>query len=307
VPFFPVYPLTMKGLQGAFGGNMVTWGIPVTFLSGLLSAWLFHGWAARRFGRRSAMVGTAVLCLWPYSFYIYGTVYADAMFLALVLIAFTFVDAGRTVAAGIAGAAATATRPVGLAVLLGLVAVVWEQNRQAGRRPFCRPRDWGVLLAASGAGAYALYLWVRFGTPLAFAVAEGAPGWDQKSGPSTWLKFEYFHRIVNYRNKGLLYPIGLTAQMLLAFLLLFVAIKARAKLGLGYTIYAVVVLAIPLIGSKDFQGLGRYCLSAFPAFGALGYYLTQHISARTRVLVFTTSTIFLGVLSSAYARGSYVS
>jgi Gpi18-like mannosyltransferase len=307
VPFFPVYPMTMKGLQGAFGGNMVTWGIPITFASGLVSALLFHRWAARRFGRRAALVGTAVLCLWPYAFYIYGTVYADAMFLALVLLAFTFVDAGHTVLAGLAGAAATATRPVGLAVLLGLIAFVWEQNRDAGTRPFRRPRDLGVLLAAGGAASYALYLWVKFGTPFAFAVAEGAPGWDQKSGPATWLKFEYFHRIVNFRNQGLLFPIGLTAQLLLAVLLLFVVIKARARVGLGCTVYAVTVLAIPLIGSKDFQGLGRYCLSAFPAFGALGFYISQHISVRMRVLFFTTSTIFLGVLSSAYARGSYVS
>jgi Gpi18-like mannosyltransferase len=307
VPFFPAYPLTMRGLHGTFGGNMVTWGMPITFVSGLASAVLFHRWAARRLGRRAAAVGTAILCLWPYAFYIYGTVYADAMFLAFVLLAFSFVNAGHTVLAGLAGAVATATRPVGLAVLLGLVAVVWEQNRRAGTRPFRRRRDWWVLLSAGGVGAYAIYLWVEFGTPVAFAVAEGAPGWDQESGPATWLKFEYFTRVVEFRTRGLLYPIGLTAQMLLAVLLLIVVIKARARVGLGHTVYAVTVLAIPLIGSKDFQGLGRYCLAAFPAFGALGYYVAQHIGVRARVLLFGASTVFLGVLSSAYARGSYVS
>jgi Gpi18-like mannosyltransferase len=307
VAFFPAYPLTMRGLQNAFGGNMVTWGIPVTFAAGLVSVVLFHRWAARRFGRRAAVLGTALVCLWPYAFYIYGTVYADAMFLAFVLLAFAFVDAGHNALAGLAGAVATATRPVGVAVLLGLTAVVWEQNRRAGRRPFRQRRDWSVLLAAGGLGAYATYLWVRFGTPFAFAVAEGAPGWDQKSTPATWFKFAYFDRIASFRDQGLLYPINLTAQMLLALSLLLIVIKARDRIGLGRTVYAVTVLAIPLIGSKDFQGLGRYCIAAFPAFGALGYYIAQHISVRMRVLLLVSSTVFLGVLSSAYARGSYVS
>ena len=307
VAFFPTYPMTMRGVQGAFGGNMVTWGIPITFVCGLVSAILFHRWAARRFGRRPAAVGAALLCLWPYAFYLYGAVYADAMFLAFALMAFSFVNAGHTLLAGLAGAVATATRPMGLAVLVGLVAVVWEQERRENRRPFRQRRDWWVVLAAGGFGAYATYLWVEFGTPFAFAVAEGAPGWDQRSGPRTWLKFEYFTRVVEFRQRGLLYPLNLTAQLLLAVLLLVAAIKARAKLGLGHTVYAITVLAIPLIGSKDFQGIGRYSLAAFPAFGALGFYVSQHLGPRLRTALLLTSVVFLGVLSSAFARGAYVS
>jgi Gpi18-like mannosyltransferase len=307
VAFFPTYPLTMRALHAAFGGNMVAWGIPITFVCGLVSAILFHRWAARRFGRRPAAVGAALLCLWPYGFYLYGAVYADAMFLAFVLMAFTFVNAGHTLLAGLAGAVATATRPMGLAVLVGLIAIVWEKDRQSNLRPFRQRRDWWVVLAAGGFGAYATYLWVKFGNPLAFAVAEGAPGWDQNSSPRTWLKFEYFERIVEFRSRGLLYPLNLTAQLLLVVLLLVAVIKARAKLGLGYTLYAISVLAIPLVGSKDFQGLGRYSLSAFPAFGALGFYVAQHLGPRLRTLLLLTSVVFLGVLSSAFARGAYVS
>jgi Gpi18-like mannosyltransferase len=307
VPFFPTYPMAMRGVQGVFGGNMVAWGIPITFVCGLLSAILFHRWAARRFGRRPAAVGAAILCLWPYAFYLYGAVYADAMFLAFVLMAFSFVNAGHTLLAGLSGAFATATRPVGLAVLLGLIAIVWEKDRRQNLRPFRQRRDWWVVLAAGGLGAYATYLWIEFGNPFAFAVAEGAPGWDQKSTPRTWFKFEYFERVVEFRQRGLLYPLNLTAQLLLAVVLLVATIKARHKLGFGYTVYTVSVLAIPLIGSKDFQGVGRYSLAAFPAFGALGFYVAHYLGPRLRTLLLVTSVVFLGVLSSAFARGAYVS
>ena len=36
------------------------------------------------------------------------------------------------------------------------------------------------------------------------------------------------------------------------------AAAVRRFFGWGYCAYAVVVLAIPLIGTKDFKGTGRY-------------------------------------------------
>jgi Gpi18-like mannosyltransferase len=307
VPFFPAYPLVMRGLHNLFGGDLVTWGIPVTFVCGLLTSVLLYRWCSRRFGPKSAAFATLLLCVWPYAFYLYGAVYADAMFLAFVLLAFTFVDAGHPLLAGVAGAIATATRPVGLAVMLGLAAVVWEQRRRRGLSATRPSRDWWVLVSAGGIGAYATYLWVTFGNPAAFAVAEGAPGWNQKSKPNTWLKFEYFTRVVQFRRDGLLYPVSLTIQMLLVVLLVVVAVKSRNKIGMGYTVYAVSVLAIPLIASKDFQGLGRYSLAAFPAFGVLGDQLAQRVRARPRMAILAGSVVLLGVLSSAYGRGCYVS
>ena len=307
VPFFPAYPLAMRGLHNLFGGDLVTWGIPITFVCGLLSAVLVHRWCLPRFGPKSAAIAIVLLCVWPYAFYLFGAVYADAMFLAFVLLAFTFVDAGYPLLAGLAGALATATRPVGLAVLLGLAAVVWEQRRARGLSATRPSRDWWVLVSAGGIGAYATYLWVTFGNPAAFAVAEGAPGWNQKSKPNTWLKFEYFTRVVQFRRDGLLYPISLTIQMLLVVLLIVVAVKARNKIGIGYTVYAVSVLAIPLIASKDFQGLGRYSLAAFPAFGVLGDQLAHRVRLRPRLAILAGSALLLGFLSAAYGRGCYVS
>jgi len=297
----------MRGLHNLFGGDLVTWGIPVTFVCGLLTSVLLYRWCSSRFGSKSAAFATLLLCVWPYAFYLYGAVYADAMFLAFVLLAFTFVDAGHPLLAGVAGAIATATRPVGLAVMLGLAAVVWEQRRRRGLSTTRPSRDWWVLVSAGGIGAYATYLWVTFGNPAAFAVAEGAPGWNQKSKPNTWLKFEYFTRVVQFRRDGLLYPVSLTIQMLLVVLLVVVAVKSRKRIGMGYTVYAVSVLAIPLIASKDFQGLGRYSLAAFPAFGVLGDHLAQRVRARPRVAILAGSVVLLGILSSAYGRGCYVS
>ena len=46
--------------------------------------------------------------------------------------------------------------------------------------------------------------------------------------------------------------------------------RVRRLFGWGYLAYAAVVLAIPIIGTKDFMGTGRYVLAAFPVIAAAG-------------------------------------
>ena len=81
--------------------------------------------------------------------------------------------------------------------------------------------------------------------------------------------------------------------------------RVGRKFGWGYAVYVVVVLAIPLVGSKDFQGIGRYCLAAFPAFAVMGEYLMTRRRLATGVLVL--SALALCLLCSGFARGAYVS
>ena len=45
------------------------------------------------------------------------------------------------------------------------------------------------------------------------------------------------------------------------------------RFGWGYAAYTAVVLLIPILGTKDFMGTGRYVLAAFPVMAAAGDYL----------------------------------
>src|SRR6185503_7550 len=137
-------------------------------------------------------------------------------FLVGVLGAFVLLERDRPVLAGIVGMLATAGRPVGMGVVLGLVAVTlerrgalvvpglervrargwrgaWSEARAgAGGRPWAgawslvapafaprrlRARDAGVLLSLGGLVAWMRYLAVTFGDPLLFVHVEAVPGW----------------------------------------------------------------------------------------------------------------------------------
>ena len=336
--FFPLYPLLLRALHRVLGGAVAIWGIPVTFVSGAVGVALYWRWVQDKVHDAARTTALAVLVLWPYALYLYGAVYADALFVALSLAAFTFVERDRIVLASLLGALATATRPVGIAVVVGLSARVIEQRgvlRLAVRKPtwlwnattpgngashdtlegarrrilelrvrWLRPSDAFIAVSAAGLVGYSIFLSRRFGDPFAFATAEAAPGWDQNPGPSVWLKHAWLTRLTHLPESGLRYFGVVTLQGLLAIGLVLLIPRIVRRFGWAYGIYTLVLLAFPLLGSKDFQGLGRYALAAFPAFAALGEVLATH--SRLRVAWFTLSAIGLVVFCGSFARNGYV-
>jgi hypothetical protein len=133
-----------------------------------------------------------------------------------------------------------------------------------------RWREIGVLVSGLGLVAWTVYLWTSYGDPLAFATVQAAPGWNQGGGPRTWFKFDYVGTLL-WRSPDL--AVRLTAQALMVLLAILLLRRVWRLFGWGYLAYAVVVLAIPLIGTKDFMGTGRYVLAAFPVIAAGGHLL----------------------------------
>jgi hypothetical protein len=320
VAFFPAYPLAMRGL-GHLVGNVYVAGVVITVAAGLAAALLFAGWSAQRLPRSVAGGAVALLVLYPYAFYLYGTVYADALFVAASIGAFVLLERNRPWVAGGVGALATAGRPIGIAVLVGLTvrAVELAALRPAVELAAQRPaptdpaptvaavpageapartapagahrmalahrgarvraalttvgwRDAGVLLSAAGLLGYCGYQWVRFGTPLAFVEAESAPGWDQGTGLLVWFKVAFVRELVQSRNLG---KLRLLAAAMACVVVVLLLPRIRRRFGWGYAVFTAVVVAIPVLSTKDFMGSGRYVLAAFPAFAAAADFLAE--------------------------------
>jgi hypothetical protein len=299
VAFFPAYPELLRALAG-LAGDPAVWGVVVTAASGAAIAVLLPAWCARMGAASSALTTLLVLLAWPYAWYLVGAVYADALFIAATLAAFVLVEADRPVASGVAGALATAARPVGGAVVVGLVVRTLERRR-GGQ---LRARDAGVLLSVTGLAIYAAYLARRFHQPLAFEKAEGAPGWDQRPGPAVWFKQPFWHRLVHLPTSGTQYFACIAFQAVLAVAVLALVPIVIRRFGWGYGAYTFAVLGLPFLSSKDFQGLGRYALAAFPAFAVIGAELQER--PRLRRWWLPVSAPVLLFLTAAYSRGAYL-
>ena len=145
-----------------------------------------------------------------------------------------------------------------------------------------RLRDSGVLLSFAGIGSYCLFLWHRVGDPIAFNTVQSAPGWNQGTGPKTWIKYSFFADVIRGEHS---YGIRLVAQALLCLLFIIAIPFVAKRIGAAYAIYTSVIIGIPLIGTSTMQGFGRYLLSAFPVFAVGGALLAERVKLQRAVLV----------------------
>ena len=297
VAFFPAYPLAMLAAEWIVG-DMYVAGILATFLAGTAVAALLFAWLRARMAPVAAWTALAAFLLFPYAFYIYGVVYADALFIAALLGAFLLLEDDRPVLAGLAGAVATAARPLGVVLVVALA--VRAVERKGGWRGI-RPADAGVLLALLGLGAWCLYLWARFDNPFAFATAQAA--WDQGAGPETWLKFQFFRDVGDLRSPGawLLFM----AHPLLTVAFACLVPRVFRRFGAGYGVYATLLIGLSALSTKNFFGMARYLLAAFPCFAVAGEALVEHPVLRR--LALPASGAALVVLTAVFGTGYYLS
>lgn len=328
VAYFPGYPMVLWILHFATGISVKLLGSVVTIACGVGVAVLFVSWGRLRATDRVVRIALITMLLYPYAFYLMGAVYGDALFLVAALGAFVLLERDHAVLAGLAGAVATATRPVGIALIVGLVAItLWRRHviesgdgRLRMRIKWRRLRwsDSGVLLSFGGLLGYMTFLGIRFGHPFAFDEVQQAPGWDQAAGPRTWLKITWFQQIKNLpswfidwmRNgdtatfEKVMYALTVIMQGLFVLGFLFLAWQVWRRFGWGYGVYSFALLAIPLLGTKDFQGSGRYLLAAFPCFLALGALFEGRTALRRTW--WGLSAFVLLAWAFAFGRGYYV-
>ena len=331
IAFFPAFPLTVRGLGWLLGGDFPLAGWLVGLSAGLAAVLLFARWVWDRLTPAAAGTAIAAVMVYPYSIFLYGPEMSDSFFLLLAVGAFVLLEQRWFWAAGLVGALATAGRPVGIAVAIGLVVrtleliaerrsaaaapvgptvdrVRWWPAHAGGRDLFravggVRWREAGVLLSGLGLAGWMVYLWVDYGDPLAFNTVQAAPGWNQGTGPRTWLKFDYVGTLL-WRSPDL--AARLTAQALMMLVAVLLLRRVWRLFGWGYLAYAVVVLAIPLLGTKDFMGTGRYGMAAFPVIAAAGHVLATARHRWLRPVVLGACLAGMLTIAFVFATGTSV-
>ena len=347
IAFFPAYPLLVHVVGELLHGDFSTAAGLVTLGCAAGAVWLFASWIRTRVPAWTAVVAVALLLLYPYSFFLYGSGYSDALFLLSALASFALLERRLYLLAGIVAVAATAGRPIGIAVTAGLVvrAVEMLAEERARRRTAApvpvaagagsgpglgvdpdeqsvadRPvplrdlvgalrevrfRELSLLVSVAGLVAWTVYLGTRFGDPFAFATVQGAPGWDQGSGPFTWFKAVFVGTLLDGRWDVMVLLIPQALACLAAVLLVRTCWR---RFGWGYTAFAVVSIAIPIIGTKDFMGAGRYVLAAYPLLAAGAVVLTGPRRPRWLLpLVGVALAAGLVTATVAYVQGVEVS
>lgn len=322
VAFFPGYPLAVR-VVGFATADLIVAGVVVSLVAGLLATVLFASWARSAVGDVGWRLAVVLLLASPFAYFILGAVYSDALFLAAAIAAFVALERGHPGLAAAVGALATFTRPVGLALVAGLVVRSLELDGVlVGSRPAMslprgtsrptiplipravrlsaiRARTFVCGLSILGLVAFCALLWWRFGDPLAFARVETASGWNRRIDRDTIFMLDYFRRWRDYSPN--LVHFGLTVQAILSFVALGLLVPTVRRLGWGYGVYVLLVVGVPLLTSSDFIAMGRYVLVAFPVFAVGAVILSERSRTAAAGVVAASAALLVG-MTALFAR-----
>jgi hypothetical protein len=272
----------------------------VTLAAGAGAVRLLSGWLSARLTPAAARAAVALVLVYPYAFFLYGAVYPTALFVLAIVGAFVLLEHGHPWLSGLVGAVATAAQPTGIVLVIALVVRAAERRRDAGEPVW---RDAGVLLSALGLGAFCIYQWRRFGDPFTFVTVQSA--WDQESGLRTWVKMRFFEDLTTLTDRHILGSLSYLAHPVLTLGALALVPRVFRRFGYGYGTYALLAVVVPALATKNFFGMARYLLAAFPCFAVAGELLAER--PRLARFVYPALTVALLALTAAHSQGQYLS
>jgi Gpi18-like mannosyltransferase len=264
VAFFPLLPLLIKGVA-TLTGNLVIAGLLVANLAALGAVLALWRWVRAEAGPAAAERAVLWLLVYPFSFFLHS-IYAESLFFLLATLALDASARGQRLAAGLWGGLAATTRPMGVLLTPALAWGLWRDWR--GGRHLCLRDAIAVFLPAAGLGAYAAYLWVAFGDPLAFWTAH-VVGWHVEFQTTVTKYWRETYWVVTRLVRVHTYTHLLDAMRIL-LPVVFVALTVQVFRRLGAVPGIYTSLAVTVAVFFALTSVGREFLAVTPAFAATG-------------------------------------
>lgn len=268
--FYPGYPLVARGVFevvhpigiGISGAMLLTNQILV-----FVMALLFYSMAVAL--TNSADIGERAvryLLFFPFAYYLLAP-YSETAFLTFIAGFVWALHTRRYMTAGLWGAAASATRLIG--VVLPLILVISYLEQHDWKLSSLKPRVVvSFVTPFVGAGAYALYQWVQFGTPF-YSQTASYFGWARSLTLNLWheMSQSFTHPPLSAGSiHGVSVEAFVTVLLLTSFSVLTVAVWRRFGVALGLMCSLFIVVPVT---SGSLLSFDRYMLPLLPCFVVL--------------------------------------
>ena len=281
--FFPLFPLSIwlvePIFQALFGHDQI-WaasvaGVTISSIGGAVACVyvfrLAEGWWDREVARRA----TTLFILFPGSV-VFSMVYSEGLLLPLAAACLYALERKRWLQAGILAGIATAVQPVALALIpVCGVSALLELRRRGWKLSVLLRVAVAPLLSIVGIGAFAIFLWLWTGTPLANYHAQHH-GWNEKTDPlalvhlTTTLANQISLTHLNEPTINLNLVVGLIGAVLLGAMLVMAGLQWR-RISIEAMVWTAGISFLALT-SEYVPPNPRMLITAFPALMAAARY-----------------------------------
>ena len=279
--FFPLYPLLVKLLGNVLGDRYFLAGL---FLSNgclLLSCYLLYQLVRLEHGRKIARRAVKYLFLFPVSFILSGF-FTESLYLCLTLLCFYLARQQRWWLVGLCGAALSATRTLGVLIVLPLAFEYLRSHRFKLRS--IRWNSLFILLVPLGLAAFCVYNYQITGDFLFFKTNQAAWG-REIVNPILAMGQAIAGAIAEHSVKKLL-------EVAFCLTALGVLIRFYRAIGVAYWLFGMYSIVIPL--SAGVASMPRFTLPIFPLY--IGLALMGNRKWRDRLITITFIILQTGLM-----------
>ncbi len=306
--FFPFYPFIIGLINKLFPNiNRIVIGLFISNISFIFFIYYFIRLLKIDYKSSQIIWILLFLIFVPTSFY-FGSLYTESLFMFLIISSFYYVRKERWWLAGILGAFASATRPIGI---LLLPALMWEWHNKKfkvqGTKFNFKERILKVTfnmlhspilyLIPSGLLFYMIYLQINFRDALMFWHVQPIFG-AQRSGAGIILLPQVFWRYIKILTTVSYFQmdfwIALWELLFTLFAIYLLLLAYKHKIRTSYLIFSWLAILVPTF-TGTLSSMPRYILTAFPLFILLGT-----ISGKYKKSILLIISILLMVIFTAF-------
>jgi hypothetical protein len=280
VAFFPLFPM-ISSLLIRVGIAWPLAGVIVNNVAFLIAVLLLYAYVRQTFDVPTARWSAVVACAIPLSLFC-SVAYSEGLFILFSVAALRCFGRKWFLAAGLAAAAAAATRPLGVALALGLIAGAIVERRKIGE-----------ILATStgliGIAAFAAYCQWRFNDPLAFVHAQ--LGWRHQTG------FD-LHGWIRLLAAAKAFSVHAWITIVFVVVAVPCVIAFRQRIGAAGVAYVIVALATIALAGTPFS-VDRLLYATVPLLIALARLFTRAPFVGYVATAFSLPLLFIDAMTFA--------
>lgn len=325
--FFPFFPLVLRFFQNLiFFASPVFVGITLSSLIFLASLYVLGKLMSLDYKKSEVKWIILFFVFFPTSFF-FGSLYTEGIFLLFMLSAFYEARRKHFRLAAVLGTLASATRLVGIFLILAL----WWEEIIAKREKMGPKGSKTIKLETKYTGyfeviinylnyivhspityilpigllAYMIFLQWQYGDFLYFWHAQPVFG-AQRSGAGiillpqvVWRYFKIFSNLSPLKEPFIIAFTEFVATILSIVLLIIAYLK---KVRLSYLIFSCLTILVPTL-TGTFSSMPRYILVAFPLFIVLGLIKNKWL----KIVLLTIFIVLLSFYTILFTRGHWVS
>lgn len=302
--FFPFYPFLIWIFSRIFGGGN-TYGSTQFFTAFLLANFCFflcliflYKLIRLDFSQKIASLSLVFLLLFPTSFY-FGSIYAESLFLLLLVLSLYFARKKQWFMAGIFGLLLSVTRPVGITIFPVILYEFLHQEKKLSVKIV------PLFISLLGILGYAWFNLKKWGDALYFLKAQGELANSRSINKIILLPqtiFRYFKILKTIPIYQYEWSIALLELTVFVFVVILLFFGWQKKIRLSYILFTLFCFLMPTL-SGTFSGLPRYSAVLFPIFISL----TLVKSKTVKIIYIFISLVLLFFLTLFFSRGYYVS